>query len=249
MAIDEAMLEARIEDAVPNTLRIYGWQPSAASIGRFQDPSKVTHIENCLEDGISVVRRISGGGAVFHDAQGETTYAVVARKQDLGTFDLTEIYVKIYSGLAKALENLGVTSDFNKGSLNACPNLTVKGRKISGSAQAHREGVVLQHGTLLVDVNLKRMFRVLKASSDQTCTQIAESAESKITSLRRELGRKVSSDEASEVLVQGFQTALEAEFVVGKLTQRETRNAENLRRSKYATEKWNQKGLIHDVNC
>ena len=76
--------------------------------------------------------------------------------------DIADVYTRIYSGLAGALSMLDVTADFNEGSAKACPNLTVNGRKISGSAQCHKRGVVLQHGTILVKVDLGKMFKCLR---------------------------------------------------------------------------------------
>ncbi|MGE5556835.1 MAG: biotin/lipoate A/B protein ligase family protein, partial [Methanocella sp.] len=85
MAIDEAILQARIEDKVPNTLRLYRWQPSAVSIGRNQNPHEQVHLDAAERLGVDVVRRPSGGGTVYHDFEGEVTYAVVAKTADLGT--------------------------------------------------------------------------------------------------------------------------------------------------------------------
>ena len=64
MAVDEAIMKARIENRVPNTLRFYQWNPSAVTIGRFQTLADQIHVDNCKKHGIDIVRRISGGGAV-----------------------------------------------------------------------------------------------------------------------------------------------------------------------------------------
>ncbi|MEM3665795.1 MAG: lipoate--protein ligase family protein, partial [Candidatus Bathyarchaeia archaeon] len=158
MAIDEAILNARIKELVPNTVRFYQWRPSAVSVGKFQNIESEVHLENCLKHGVDVVRRITGGGTVYHDAESEITYSLVAGKEDLDARDITEVYAKIYTGIVKALNILGLNADFNEGSPRACPNLTINGKKISGSAQCHKAGIVLQHGTMLVDVNLEKMF-------------------------------------------------------------------------------------------
>jgi lipoate-protein ligase A len=82
MAIDEAILDARINGIVPNTVRFYRWNPSAVSIGKFQNIENEVYLENCLKHGVDVVRRITGGGTVYHDVEGEITYSVVASKDD-----------------------------------------------------------------------------------------------------------------------------------------------------------------------
>jgi len=73
MATDEAILRARINDEIPNTVRFYRWNPSAISIGKFQDIENEVQLEDCGKCGVDVIRRITGGGTVYHDAQGELT--------------------------------------------------------------------------------------------------------------------------------------------------------------------------------
>jgi lipoate-protein ligase A len=242
MAIDEAILTARIDNLVPNTVRLYRWNPSAVSIGRFQNVQNEAQLESCRRLGVDIVRRITGGGTVFHDSQGEITYSVVARKEDLKTEDITAIYARIYSGLAEALRVLGLEADFSEGDLKNCPNLTVKGRKVSGSSQAHKKGVVLQHGTLLLDVDLERMFTLLRVPWATTCMEVVGAAKRRITSLSQELGKSVSIEEANRALIDGFQKALNARLVADELTPYESQLAEKLSREKYSTEEWNIRG-------
>lgn len=242
MAIDEAVLTARIENLIPNTVRFYCWRPSAVSIGRFQDIEKEVKLDNCRKHGVDVVRRITGGGTVYHDAEDEITYSVVAEKQDLEAKDITAVYAKIYAGLAEAAEILGLKADFNKGNLKSCPNLMVHARKISGSAQSHKKGVVLQHGTVLLDVDLQKMFTFLRVPWARTCMEVVAVAKRKITSVKKELGRDVSIEEAEGALVKGFQKALNVKFVEGELTLYERELAEKLRKEKYATDEWNFHG-------
>ncbi|MGQ9625143.1 MAG: lipoate--protein ligase family protein [Candidatus Bathycorpusculaceae bacterium] len=239
MAIDEAILTARIRNFVPNTFRLFRWKPSAVSLGKFQKVENEVHLENCKAHGVDVVRRITGGGAVYHDSEGEVTYSVVANKEDLEVKDIGEIYAKIYMGLAEALKILGVNADFNEGNEKNCPNMTVKGKKISGSAQSHKGSYFLQHGTLLLDVNLEKMFTFLKVPWAKTCLEVACVAKDKITSIRRELGRRVSDEEVAKALVEGFQKTLNIEFLKGGLTPYEDKLAEKLCKGKYATDKWN----------
>src|SRR4030043_1424627 len=115
MQINKAILTSRIEDATPNTIRFYRWNPSAVSIGKFQNIQNEIQLDNCKKLGVDVVRRMTGGGTVYHDAEDEITYSVVAGKQDLNADDITAIYSAVYSGLVEALRVLGVTADFNEG--------------------------------------------------------------------------------------------------------------------------------------
>jgi lipoate-protein ligase A len=242
MAIDESILIARMKDLVPNTLRLYRWKPSAVSIGRFQDLEKEVQLDNCRRQGVAVVRRITGGGTVYHDSDGEVTYSVVVNKQDLGTSDIGVIYARLYAGLAEALGILGITADFNAGNAKACPNLTVGGKKISGSAQTHRAGVALQHGTLLLDVGFERMFALLRVPWARTCAEVIDVAKDKITSLNGQLGRAVSVEEVTAALEEGFSQALDIELVEGEMKPYELDLATDLEGKKYARNEWNLSG-------
>ena len=242
MAVDEAILRARIESLVPNTVRFYCWKPSAVSIGRFQSIEKEVQLENCRKHGVDVVRRISGGGAVYHDADDEITYSVVASKKDIEAEDITVVYARIYAGLAEAVKAMGLAADFYKGNSRTCPNLMVKGRKISGSAQSHKKGVVLQHGTLLVDVDFEKMFTFLGVPWPRTSVEVVAVAKRKITSVNKELGRDISIEEAEEALIKGFQKTLNAKLADGKLTSYERELAEKLCREKYVTDEWKFQG-------
>jgi lipoate-protein ligase A len=239
MAIDEAILTARIRNIAPNTIRFYRWNPSAVSIGKFQNIENEVHLDNCRKHGIDVVRRITGGGAVYHDAEGEITYSVVASKKDLKVENINTVYAKFYNGIAEALKMLGIKADFNEGNVKACPNLTVDSKKISGSAQSHKKGVVLQHGTLLVDVDLEEMFTFLRVPWAKTCIEVVSVAKHKITSIKKEVGKDISIKTVEQALVQGFQKALNIKLVNGELTLYERELAEHLHKEKYSKNDWN----------
>jgi lipoate-protein ligase A len=244
MAIDEAITIARITDAVPNTLRLYSWKPSAVSVGRFQDIFNEIYVDDCRQHGVDFVRRITGGGAVYHAQQDEVTYSIIAREKDFGSTDVIYTYTKICNGLIEASKILGVDADFNPGDPRNCPNISVNRRKISGSAQYHRAGVLLQHGTFLLDVNLKDMFTFLRVPWAKTVDDVVCVASDRLTSIEKELKRVVHVKEASEALVQGFQRALGVEFMNEDLTCQERQVASKLRREKYSAEKWNVMGVF-----
>jgi lipoate---protein ligase len=241
MAIDEAILNSRIASEVPNTLRFYRWQPSAVSIGKNQNPENELYLEACKQQGFDIVRRISGGGTVYHDFEGEITYSVVAKTSDMGTADITTVYFKIYEAITDALRLLGVPADFSRGDAKNCPNLTVNGRKISGSSQTVTRGVVLQHGTLLRSVDLPKMFTLLKLKG-ASCTQATDIAKHKITSIQNELGHQVMPETIANALIQGFRAILKIQIAPGKLTPNEQKLAKKFYKEKYTTKEWNLGG-------
>lgn len=243
MAIDETIVTARIEELVPNTLRFYRWNPSAVSIGRFQDVFDEVHVEDCQRYGVDVVRRITGGGTVYHEFKGEITYSVVVKEEELGTQDVVIAYNTICDGIIEAATILGVNADFNPGDPRNCPNIAIDGKKISGSAQFHKGGVLLQHGTFLLDVDLTKMFTFLKVPWAKTITDIICVAKERITSIKHELASNISTEEAYKALIKGFQKAFDTEFTEEEtLTTYEQKLAEKLRKEKYTTEKWNLRG-------
>jgi lipoyltransferase/lipoate-protein ligase len=237
MAIDEAILIARTAEKVPNTLRLYRWQPSTVSIGKNQDPNSEVYLESCKALGVDVVRRISGGGAVYHDFEGEVTYSIVAKTSDMGTSDITTVYAKIYEAIKDTLRILGITADFSTGDAKNCPNMSVKGKKISGSSQMITRGIVLQHGTLLRSVDLQKMFKLLKLKN-ASCTQAADIAGRKITSIQNELGHSISPDTVANALAQGFRIMLKIHLEPGELTSYEQELADKLYKEKYIKKEW-----------
>jgi len=243
MAIDEAVVTARIEGLVPNTLRFYQWEPSAVSVGRFQDVFKEVHVDNCKQQGVDIIRRITGGGAVYHDSRGEITYSVIAKEEDLGTKDVYIAYNTICNGLIEAARILGIDADFNPGDPKNCPNIAINGKKISGSAQFHKGGVLLQHGTFLLDVDLDKMFSFLRVPWAKTVSDVVCVAREKLTSVKHERARAVATEETYQALKRGFERALNIEFRKEEtLTTTEQKLARELRVERYTSDSWNLRG-------
>jgi len=243
MAIDEAILTSRIENLVPNTLRFYQWKPSAVSIGKNQNPKEQVYLDALREHGADLVRRTSGGGTVYHDQTGEITYSVTAQTRDLGQ-DVTAIYKCVYAAVNDALRLLGIPADCSVGNQKNCPNLTVAGKKISGSAQTLRHGVVQQHGTLLLSLDLPLMFRLLRVPFTDDCALAAQIAQRKITSVQNELHHAVSAETVQNALAQGFKAILKVHLGNGALTQFEQALANKFYKEKYSTASWNNTGKL-----
>ena len=248
MAIDEAILQSRMDNLVPNTLRFYQWKPSAVSIGKNQNPNDTVYVDNCRKLGVDIVRRNSGGGTVFHDQAGELTYSVTAQTRDLGK-DVTEVYTRIYAAVTDALRLLGIPADYNSGDHKNCPNLTVNTRKISGSAQTIKRNVIQQHGTLLLSVDLGLMFQLLRVPFTNNCGMAAQTAQRKITSIQTELGHAVTAETAANALTQGFKAILKINLNQAGLTLYEQALAQKLYARKYATDGWNQNGKPNPVSA
>jgi len=246
MAIDEAIMKNRIENRVPNTLRFYTWKPSAVSIGRFQTLTEQINVDNCRKDDVDIVRRISGGGAVYHDQDGEITYSITAKLSDIGCADLDMLsaYQKICSGLNEAITILGKQAEYRPPDPKRCPNLAISGKKISGNAQTSKKGILLQHGTFLLDINHTKMFTYLKVPWAKTLNEVFKVSRQKLTSAKQELGIKISANEAYSSLLKGFEKALNVEFFEDKLTKPELKLAEKYRKERFVTEDWTFLGKL-----
>lgn len=231
MAVDESVLLNFIEGNSPVTLRFYRWEPSAISIGRFQSLEFEVDMESVSEFGVEIVRRITGGGAVFHDSAGELTYSFVA-PESMVSGDVVKTFSRICSALVRGIQRLGLDAEYK--SVN---DVIVNGRKISGSAQTRRGGAVLQHGTILVDPDVRRMFRLLKVPKEKITDKFISSAYERVTSLKKELGNTPDFREIRKKMIEGFEEEFSVGFEGGKLNDLELKLVENLR-EKYKSMDW-----------
>ncbi len=228
MALEEAIYEAVRDGKSPPTIRLFSWKPSAVSIGYFQGIRNEVNLDEVHRRGYQVVRRITGGGAVFHDNEGETTYSIIAG-EDLFPKDITKSYEQICGILISALERLGIKATFKP--IN---DILVDGRKISGSAQTRRMGVLVQHGTLLYSVDQDTLFGLLNGDADEK-TRLTRSKRKVVTSVTEH--SDATKDDMIDALVKAFSSA----YTVGKgdYTKEELLRAGELSRDKYSTDAWN----------
>jgi lipoate-protein ligase A len=238
MATDEAILRCVVEDKSSSTMRFYGWQPSAVSIGYFQGIEQEVDLDVCREKGVDVIRRLTGGGAVFHDHDGEITYSLAVKESHPRIpRKVMDSYGLLCGGLVAGFERLGIDAEFKP--IN---DIIVNGKKISGSAQTRRFGGVLQHGTLLCDVDPHLMFTLLKVPNEKIRDKLIQGVEERVTSVRREMGigdvSPVDKDAVIRAMVAGFERVLGIELVPGALSDEELALAERIKAERYATKAW-----------
>ncbi|WP_048166019.1 lipoate--protein ligase family protein [Palaeococcus pacificus] len=232
MAIDEAIMRARIEGRVEDTVRLYIFKPSSITIGRFQSVEHDVDMDKCRELNIPVVRRITGGGSVFHDEYGEITYGVIIGENahpDLK--DINASYRFLASPLVAALRELGLNADF--AGLN---DIIANGKKISGSAQTRRKGVILQHGTFMYATRVDILASVLKVSKKKLADKGVSSIWERVTTLERE-GVEMAMMEVYELLKQKFFEEFPLEE--GELTDYELELVEKIIEERYGKDEWN----------
>jgi len=235
MALDEAIVIARSKNLVPNTIRFFRWSPSAVSIGYFQSMEEEVDIKACDEMGIDYIRRRTGGGAVYHDTEGELTYSIIVDENHrLISRDFQETYRTLCSGLVLGLRQLGVPAEFKP--IN---DIVARGKKISGNAQTRGMSIVHQHGTILRKVDPALMFKVLKVPSEKIRDKLIKSVEERVTSINDVLRRDVSFRELKDALIKGFEDSLGIKLMPGSITDFEEDVAQRLKVEKYASRKWN----------
>lgn len=243
MAIDEAVMAEIASGAAQPSLRFYGWTPPAISIGYFQSLEEEVDLAACKNFGVDYVRRITGGGAVLHEH--EITYSIHIPESiaaEIGVpSGILESYSKICGGILKGLAMLGLSAKFvplndivleHQGAL----------RKISGNAQTRKNGVILQHGTILLKVDIDKMFSLLKVPNEKLKGKMIEDVKQRVTSLSAVLDREMSFEETLKVLQKGFAETFPAvSFESDELSLTEKSLAEKLKKEKYGSEAWNRK--------
>ena len=228
MAIDEAVSESA-RGGQP-TIRFWTWSPGAVSIGYFQSMKDEVNLEKCKELGIDIVRRRTGGGAVYHDSKRELTYSVIA-PSSMFPQDLTACYKEICGWLVKGFANLGIQSEFKP--IN---DIIVSGKKISGNAATIRSDVLLQHGTILHDLDVREMFSLLKVSKEKISDKAIATVEERVT--------RILDHKPGLTIQQSYQAFLRAftegkDFEIAGLTEGELKRAKALAENKYSKDEWN----------
>ncbi len=237
MALDEAILQNVIEKKSLNTLRFYKWKPSTASIGRNQSLSTEINIDLAREKKFSVVRRITGGGAVFHDENREITYSIICPikfLENLGAKKVIEQFEFITQGIIAGLTIFGLKPE--KGLIH-CPALLLDGKKFSGNAQVRKNGYILQHGTILLEVEPELMYSVLKAPENIGKSRMVKSVKAKCVGIKEQI-KYYDEKKLVNSLKQGFGITLGIELKEGAFYDSEIKFAERLVKEKYSNQNW-----------
>ncbi len=252
MAVDEAIMLTHGRGLVPPTLRLYTWNPAAVSIGYFQSAGREIDLDACARAGIGFVRRPTGGRAVLHDD--ELTYSVTIA-EDLLPGTVLETYRYLSGGLLEGFRLLGVGADLTNppapdragpvgSSSAACfdaPSwyeLTSGGKKIVGSAQTRKNGIILQHGAIVLGFDVDKLLSTLRFPNERLRERVRGTLVAKAGGVAEAAGRRIGADEMARAVAAGF-TKLGIALVDAQLTPEEARLAEELERTKYTQASWN----------
>ncbi|GAC89680.1 lipoate--protein ligase family protein [Anoxybacillus sp. LAT_35] len=258
MALDEALLEWHSEGKIPPTIRFYGWNPPTLSIGYFQKVEKEIDMEAVKKYGLGFVRRPTGGRGVLHDQ--ELTYSViVSESHPAMPQTVTEAYRVISQGILEGFRFLGLDAYFavpkteeEKADLKnprsavcfdapSWYELVVEGRKVAGSAQTRQKGVILQHGSILLDLDEDMLFSLFKYPNERVKERLRQNFKNKAVAINELTDRNITINEAKEAFFKGFEKGLNVQLERYELTDDELFYVQQLAKNKYETDEWNFK--------
>ena len=237
MALDEAILRSVIDKKTLNTIRFYKWRPSTVSIGRNQSLSSEVDLDFIKNKGFNVVRRITGGGAVFHDEFREITYSIVCPLdflEKLGAKSVMQQFEIIEMGIIAGLRFYGLKPE--KGIIH-CPAIFLEGKKFSGNAQVRKKRYVLQHGTILLELDPDLMYSALKAPHNVSKSRMVKSVYSKCVGIKEHL-ESYNEEDLLSSLKKGFENTLGIISKENSFTDSELKLANELVETKYGNDKW-----------
>lgn len=204
------------------------WQNhNAVIVGKYQNTLAEINESFVREHGIRVIRRLSGGGAVYHDL-GNLNFTFITDARDIAGIDFSLFCRPVIRTLAA----LGV-----KAELSGRNDMTIDGKKFSGNSQYIRQGRVMHHGTILFDSNLYAVFQALQAKKNKFQSKGVKSVRSRVTNVAEHLPQNIPLEEFRQLLLSN---------IIGgrpctqyRLTQRDLDAIDSLRNSRYATREWN----------
>ncbi len=199
MALDEVLAERVGKGLRPPTVRIWGWSSPCVVLGRFQSVRNEVDEAAAERHGIEIVRRISGGGAMFIEPEGAITWSIYAPLSLIAGLSFAESYRFLDAWVVDALCDLGIDAWYAP--LN---DISSSGGKIGGAAQSRRSGAVLHHTTMAYDMNMPLMVQVLRIGREKLSDKGVTSAEKRVGPLRQQTS--LSRQAVIDHLVSSFDT-------------------------------------------
>ncbi|HCU9193013.1 TPA: lipoate--protein ligase family protein [Staphylococcus aureus] len=254
MAMDEALLNFVSRGEIDPVIRFYTWNPATLSIGYFQRLQKEIDIDKVKEKGFDLVRRQTGGRGVLHDK--ELTYSVIVPESHPNMpSTVTEAYRVISQGLLEGFKNLGFDTYFavpktpeerqklKQPRSSVCfdaPSwyeLVVEGRKIAGSAQTRQKGVILQHGSILQDIDIDELFDMFIYKNERLKLKMKEAFVEKAVAINDISDEHITISQMEEAFEKGFKKGLNIELKPLELTEAQLAEVEELT-EKYRSDEW-----------
>ncbi|WP_309709108.1 biotin/lipoate A/B protein ligase family protein [Pseudolysinimonas sp.] len=230
LALDQVLAEEVGDGRRNPTLRIWEWDQPAVVIGSFQSVKNEVDPENAAKYGFRVVRRISGGGAMFMDAGAIITYSIYAPIDLVQGMSFADSYAFFDEWAVLALRSLGIDASYVPLNDIASPS-----GKIGGAAQKRLgNGGVLHHVTMAYDMDGNRMSEVLRIGREKLSDKGTKSANKRVDPLRSQTG--MSREQIIERMIETFRDL--HGLTEGSLTDAELASAAELVETKFGTDAW-----------
>ncbi len=197
IAFDQALIDLHRAGTSPDTIRFLRF-PRTVLIGRHQALSREIRLEHCRREGIGIVRRITGGGALYFD-EGQLGWEIVFDRATLGIHSLPELARAICEAAAAGLSRLGVDARYRPRN-----DIEVDGRKISGTGGFFDGNTLFYQGTVLVDMDAAEMLKALNVPEAKLAKRALDSAAQRVVTLKELLGTAPPVSEVQEALLAGF---------------------------------------------
>ena len=197
-------------------------------VGRHQNTIEEINRDYVKENGIEVVRRISGGGAIYHDYN-NLNYTIISKESEDKAFDFKSFSVPVI----KTLESLGVKAEFTGRN-----DLEIDGKKFCGNAQAYINGRIMHHGCLLFDVDLSVLAKALKVSKDKIESKGVKSVRARVTNIVNELPEKIDVIQFRDLLLEYMKKEY-PEIHEYKFNEEDIKEIEKSRKEKFGNWDWN----------
>ncbi|MGR3178841.1 MAG: lipoate--protein ligase family protein [Candidatus Anammoxibacter sp.] len=236
MALDEAVMSFVRTGKVLPTIRLYQWRPSCLSLGHFQILSDI-NMAKCKEQGVDIVRRLTGGKAVLHND--ELTYSFIAPRTFLSR-SIKKSYKTIADPILNTLKQLGLNASLNNEKTNkvsspicfydsSCYEINVNNKKIVGSAQTRIKDVFLQHGSILLDFDPDVLCFLFDTKDDNVNNSVDNRDIGKrVTSIKQETNKSIELPALKSLLIENFEKSLNIEITTEEITDEELLLAKEL---------------------
>jgi lipoyl(octanoyl) transferase len=251
MAIDESILTHHLNGEAPPTLRVFRWSQPSISLGRFQHTEREMRSELCITHRVALVRRPTGGRAVYH--RDEFTYSIVISKRFGAPTGIVAAYAFLARGLLAALAILGVPAELSDQRVSKHPSaacfasstqadVTSGGYKLIGSAQVWRDDALLQQGSLPLDDRASEFFTMLRFPNEAARQEALALYREKTTPLHT-FAPFATWDTVANAFSSGFSTALGVDLIDGTLSNSEWELANRLIEEKYSKLEWRKERI------
>lgn len=245
MALDELLLQWLSKKEIGPTIRFYGWSPAAVSIGRFQNAEEKIDFQQAADYGVQIIRRETGGRAVLHDQ--ELTYSVAVPETHPGMpRSVKEAYLVISKGVLEGYRELGINAEFAIPETNSEQSdsavcfdksswyeLLVDGKKAAGSAQMRRQGVILQHGSIPIEIDRAKLFDLFRYPSEALKQEALRAFKGKAIAINEAAGKTHHFDEVKAAFKRGFEKGLDVELETYNLSVEQLAEVDSLAKTKY----------------